>query len=58
MSGYYGAYFQYHIELPKLIKQLMNIIIKAELVWNKDSFQITGVYIDYDLKMVDVKYVK
>ena len=56
-SGYHGTYFEDSKEIPKLIKKLMNIIIKDEILKRSDCFQITGIYIDYDLKMIDIKYV-
>ena len=55
--GYYGTYFEDNKEIPKLIKKLMTKIMADEIIYRSDSFQITKICIDYNLKMMDVKYV-
>jgi len=54
--GYHGAYFKDGKDIPRVIKKIMNLIMK-DLVFKSNTFQVTGIYIDYNLQMVDVKYV-
>ena len=56
-SGYHGTFFDDSKEIPKLIKKLMTKIMAEEIIYRSEFFQITGICIDYNLKMIDVKYV-
>ena len=56
-SGYHGAYFKDGKEIPKLIKKLMTKVMADEIIYRSEFFQITRICIDYNLKMIDVKYV-
>jgi len=55
-SGFIGMYFEKNKDIPVCLRMIMNEFIKDEMLKNYD-YKIIGIYIDYNLKMVDVKYI-